>query len=168
MHTGLHRSGPLLFFPAQGAESLLPAILVLAVWASDTAAYFIGKKFGKKRLAPHISPRKTWAGLLAAMAGGVALIFVFGSVLRTGMGECVLVGALIGLLGQLGDILESVFKRVHGVKDSSSLIPGHGRSRSTESTAFFTVPFYHYRPGFPDEETDSGYWLNRLNRQINA
>jgi phosphatidate cytidylyltransferase len=126
-----------------------PAIVVLAVWATDTAAYFIGKKFGKKRLAPRISPRKTWAGLLAAMGGGVVVILIFGSMLQIAMWECVLVGALIGLLGQLGDILESVFKRVYGVKDSSSLIPGHGGMLDRIDSFLFTAPFaYHYLAGF--------------------
>lgn len=126
-----------------------PAIIALTVWATDTAAYFIGKAFGKKRLAPRISPRKTWAGLFAAMGGGVILIFVFGSILRIEMWECVLVGALIGLLGQLGDILESVFKRVYGVKDSSSLIPGHGGMLDRIDSFLFTAPFaYHYLAGF--------------------
>jgi len=126
-----------------------PAIIVLAVWATDTAAYFIGRKFGKKRLAPSISPRKTWAGLLGAMGGGAVLISVFGSVLQMDIWECVLVGALIGLFGQLGDILESVFKRVCGVKDSSALIPGHGGMLDRIDSFLFTAPFaYHYLAGF--------------------
>jgi phosphatidate cytidylyltransferase len=140
--------GLFYFFRLKELNPYYPAIIVLTVWATDTAAYFIGKTFGKKRLAPRISPRKTWAGLLAAMASGVALIFVFGSVLQIDMWECVLVGALIGLLGQLGDILESVFKRVYGVKDSSSLIPGHGGMLDRIDSFLFTAPFaYHYLAG---------------------
>jgi len=137
------------FFRLKELNPYYPAIIALTVWATDTAAYFIGKRFGKKRLAPRISPRKTWAGLLAAMGGGVLVIFVFGNTLRIDGWECVLVGALIGLLGQLGDILESVFKRVFGVKDSSSLIPGHGGMLDRIDSFLFTAPFaYHYLAGF--------------------
>jgi phosphatidate cytidylyltransferase len=126
-----------------------PIILILTIWASDTGAYFIGKTFGKKRLAPRISPKKTYAGLFGALFGGAALTLAFGRMLGLDIIESILVGSMIGLLGQLGDIFESIAKRVYGVKDSSGLIPGHGGMLDRIDSFLFSTPFlYHYLAGF--------------------
>lgn len=115
------RNGPL-----GGADVLF---LLLIVWASDIGAYFAGRIFGGPKLAPAISPNKTWSGacggLIAAMAVGVTLALVAG-----GEGRAPLmaagIAAILGLASQLGDLFESWIKRRYHVKDSSSLIPGHG------------------------------------------
>ncbi len=125
-----------------------PVILVLTIWASDTGAYFIGKTFGKRRLAPVISPKKTYAGLFGALFGGAVLTLACGRILGIGIIESVVVGAVIGLLGQLGDIFESIVKRVYSVKDSSGLIPGHGGMLDRIDSFLFSTPFlYHYLVG---------------------
>ncbi len=101
--------------------------LLLVVWATDTAAYFTGRAIGGPKLAPAISPKKTWAGfiggVLAAALAGVALGLIFDS------GQLAVVAAasaLVSVVAQMGDLIESGIKRRFGVKDSGRLIPGHG------------------------------------------
>ncbi len=99
--------------------------MLLVVWASDIGAYVAGRAFGGRRLAPAISPGKTWSGaaggLLAAALAGLALGASGGR-----LGGAVLVAVVLGIASQAGDLLESAIKRGFGVKDSGSLIPGHG------------------------------------------
>jgi len=101
--------------------------LFLVVWASDIGAYLAGRTIGGPRLAPAISPNKTWSGamggLLSAVAAGAAAAYV---IHPAPSGHVFLVTALLGLLTQAGDLFESWIKRRFQVKDSSSLIPGHG------------------------------------------
>lgn len=101
--------------------------LVFVVWASDIGAYAAGRIFGGPKLAPAISPSKTWSGaaggLLAAVAVGVG---VAGAAGAGAPGRAALVAAVLGAASQLGDLLESAVKRRFGVKDSGRLIPGHG------------------------------------------
>jgi len=127
---------------------LFPFILLLAIWASDTCAYLFGKRFGKRKLVPHISPKKTYEGLLGAMAGSTVVIVLSGKVLGMGILETVIVGAVTGILAQMGDILESAGKRLCATKDSSHLIPGHGGILDRMDSFIFTAPFlYHYLTG---------------------
>lgn len=99
--------------------------VLIVTSATDIFAYFAGKSIGGPKLAPHISPNKTWAGLI----GGIIGAGVFGAIvaLLFEMGDPFLfVGALMGLVAQLGDLYESWVKRRAGVKDSGTLLPGHG------------------------------------------
>jgi phosphatidate cytidylyltransferase len=104
-------------------------LLFVAVWVCDSAAYFAGRSFGRRPLAPVLSPKKTWEG---AAAGLVAAVLVCLAVQRWAMPDAlsplraVLVGAIVGTLGQVSDIAESMVKRDAGVKDSGALLPGHG------------------------------------------
>ena len=98
---------------------------MLVTWSTDIFAYFAGRSIGGPKLAPRISPNKTWSGLIGGMAGaavvGALAAWAFG------IGEPFLyAGAAMGLIAQLGDLYESRVKRRQGVKDSSSLLPGHG------------------------------------------
>ncbi len=101
--------------------------LFLVVWATDSAAYLAGSTVGGPKLAPDISPSKTWAGAVAGLAAGVAATIGFAQ-LFGGVADVRLVaaGALLSLLTQCGDLAESSLKRTFGVKDASDLIPGHG------------------------------------------
>lgn len=120
----------------------LALALMICVWASDTGAYFSGKTIGGPKMAPSISPNKTWAGLIggvAASAGGFALYAAFiGPWLTSVLGRDMTImegitipvilalGASITFSGQIGDLLISKQKRLVGVKDTGNLIPGHG------------------------------------------
>lgn len=111
--------------PAQGLETIF--WLFAVVWATDTGAYFAGRGFGGPRLAPRISPKKTWAGLV----GGIASAFVVGAVtarLLDGPGAVPLVvlSCATAVAAQAGDLWESWVKRHFSVKDTGGLIPGHG------------------------------------------
>jgi CDP-diglyceride synthetase len=101
-------------------------VLVLTVWAFDTFAYLSGRAFKRGRFLNHISPNKTWSGVIggtvAAVVVGGALAWGFGQWLPGGL----VMGFLIAVAGQAGDVAESMLKRTAGVKDSGSLIPGHG------------------------------------------
>lgn len=101
--------------------------LLLAIWATDIGAYAAGRAIGGPKLAPRISPKKTWAGLLGGMAAA-ALVGLALSPLATvsSPGAGALVAAVIAVVGQAGDLFESYMKRRCDVKDSGSLIPGHG------------------------------------------
>ena len=100
--------------------------VVLVVWASDIGAYLAGRMIGGPRLAPAVSPGKTWSGALGGLCS-VALVGVAASSLGGGTPvHGALMGALLGIASQIGDLLESVVKRRFGVKDSGWLIPGHG------------------------------------------
>ncbi|PVZ64909.1 phosphatidate cytidylyltransferase [Pelagibaculum spongiae] len=102
-------------------------ILMFLVWGADVGAYFTGKRFGKTKLAPKVSPGKTWEG----MAGGLVAALALGTILALAFG-LPLTGWLIGLMlltiiiSVPGDLFESVLKRSAGIKDSSNLLPGHG------------------------------------------
>lgn len=111
--------------PLYGAIGVV--LLFVAVWGTDTGAYVAGRAIGGPKLWPSVSPNKTWAGL----AGGVTTAAVLSAVLGTMIPgasplRLALFGALLGLAGQAGDLAESALKRRYGVKDASSLIPGHG------------------------------------------
>ena len=111
-----------------GAGRANVLFLFAVVWASDIGAYLVGRSLGGPKLAPAISPNKTWSGalggLLSAVAAGLAAAYVMGGAGLTG--RAALVAALLGLLTQAGDLFESWIKRRFHVKDTSSLIPGHG------------------------------------------
>ena len=103
--------------------------LLLLVWVCDSAAYYVGRRFGSHRLAPVVSPKKTWEGSI----GGFVAATVFGAVAggwwfvpELGPVRGALVGALASTAGQLGDLVESLWKRGAGVKDSGTFLPGHG------------------------------------------
>ncbi|MBC8038085.1 MAG: phosphatidate cytidylyltransferase [Rhizobiales bacterium] len=108
-----------------GISAILWVLVI--VWAADTLAYFGGKLIGGPKLAPIISPKKTWAGLGGAVAGGAVASAIFAAL--TGLGAVTILSLLAGLLAlaaQGGDLFKSALKRHCGVKDSGRLIPGHG------------------------------------------
>ena len=121
----------------------------LTTFASDTTAFFIGKALGRHRLAPSISPGKTWEGAIGGIVGSIiiSLFFTLPTPLNLPLswGQEVLLGVLVCIFGQLGDLVESLFKRNIGVKDSSQAIPGHGGFLDRmDSILFAGVVVYYY------------------------
>jgi len=119
---------------------------LVAVYFGDTTAFYIGRAYGKKKLAPRISPGKTVEGGLGAMAGSVA-----GAVLskllffpQLPLVHALILGAAVGWIGQLGDLWESLLKRSAQVKDSGALIPGHGGLLDRIDSVLFATPLVYY------------------------
>ncbi len=102
--------------------------VLLTVWATDIFAYLVGRSLGGPRLAPKISPKKTWSGLAGGVLAAAVVGWTFAYVLDSAASWALpmVLGALLALLAQAGDLMESGLKRRFGVKDSSNLIPGHG------------------------------------------
>ncbi len=116
------------------------AVLVLTVWSFDTFAYLSGRTFKKGRFLNHISPNKTWSGVIG---GTVAAIIVAG-VLAAAAGQWLpgglMLGFFVAVAGQAGDVAESMLKRTAGAKDSSNLIPGHGGILDRVDSFLFAAP----------------------------
>lgn len=111
--------------PVHGRETIV--WLLACIWATDIGAYFVGRAAGGAKLAPTISPGKTWSGLVGGMAWAAVTSAAVGYAF--GLGETIalaVIGAVLAVVGQCGDLLESAAKRRAGVKDSGRLIPGHG------------------------------------------
>lgn len=111
--------------PALGRETVL--WIVISIWATDIGAYVVGRAAGGARLAPRISPGKTWSGLVGGMAWAAVASAAAGYAF--GLGETIplaMIGAGLAVVGQIGDLVESAVKRSAGLKDSGTLIPGHG------------------------------------------
>jgi len=130
-----------------GARLVL--LLLIPIWINDTAAFFGGRKFGKTKLAPHISPGKSVEGFFFGLVGGVlASVGVWWLLLGDihtvfGSNQAVLIGIVVGLLGPAGDLAESAMKREAKVKDSGSFLPGHGGVLDrVDSILFPAIVFY--------------------------
>ena len=129
----------------QGRDPWLLLLMLAAVWAGDSAAFYIGTKWGRHKLAPVVSPNKSWEGAVAGMAAAL-LVAVGWSIWRTGSIDFALV-ALTGaaaMAAQIGDLVESMFKRAAGVKDSGNLLPGHGGVLDRIDALMFAAPVWHF------------------------
>lgn len=129
---------------APGAAWVL--FVLATTWLQDTGAYFAGRSFGRTKLAPTLSPQKTWEGAVGGMIGAVAGALVAWAVcgLPIGVVETVLLGVVAGVVGPLGDLAESMIKRQAKIKDASDLIPGHGGLLDRLDSVMFTAPVLYY------------------------
>lgn len=129
---------------ADGKQWLV--FLYFIIWASDIGAYSIGIPFGKHRLYEKVSPKKSiegFAGALAASAG-MALLCRSWFMPSIGMGEAVGIALMLAVVGAIGDLVESLFKRAAGVKDSGAVIPGHGGILDRMDSMLFAAPVLYY------------------------
>lgn len=111
-------------------------------WVGDTAAYYIGRKLGRHKLAPVVSPKKTWEGAIASIAFSVVFgILYLGNVRpQLAWAEIAIMAVIGNIAGQLGDLAESAIKRGAGVKDSGNLLPGHGGMLDRVDSSLFSLP----------------------------
>jgi phosphatidate cytidylyltransferase len=129
---------------AAGVQWVLFALAVN--WVGDIAAFYVGRTFGKHKLAPRISPGKSWEGAVSSM--GAAVLFGYGFFLwlrpAVSLMHMLLLSVLANSAGQAGDLAESALKRGAGLKDSSTLLPGHGGFLDRLDSSLFTMPVVYY------------------------
>jgi phosphatidate cytidylyltransferase len=121
-------------------------LALAAAFGGDTAAYYAGKRFGRRKLYPSVSPGKTWEGAVAGVLGTVLAMAIVRALLLPWLPwrHVVALGVLAAVVGQLGDLCESLLKRGAGVKDSGSLLPGHGGLLDRLDSLLFVAPLVYY------------------------
>ena len=138
--------------PVRSGTDGIPWIffILLVLWMGDTGAYIVGSMFGRTKLYPSVSPNKTvegaLAGLLFSLVTGLACRKIF--LPPISINHCIFLTAGISLIGQLGDLCESVFKRERGFKDSGTILPGHGGILDRIDSLLFAAPFLYYYKAF--------------------
>jgi len=122
-------------------------LLFVSVLLTDTGCYYFGKKFGKHQLAPIISPKKTIEGSIGGAFCAITGAFAVGYVINLAWYHCLIIGVLCTIFAQIGDLCESLIKRDAGVKDSGSLLPGHGGFLDRTDGYVFSIPiaFYYFK-----------------------
>ena len=127
-----------------GIDWLLFALLV--TFAVDTGAYMVGRSVGRHAMAPSISPNKTWEGSVGGFVSAVVAAMALGQVLDLNIAvwQQAVIGAVVGVVAQWGDLLESKLKRIADVKDAGSIIPGHGGLLDRLDSLLFTLPAVYY------------------------
>ncbi|HBX23779.1 MAG TPA: phosphatidate cytidylyltransferase [Desulfotomaculum sp.] len=122
--------------------------MLACTWASDTMAYLVGRKWGKHRIAPALSPGKTVEGAVGGVLGSIlaaAMVIFFNPHLSVAF--VLVLGTLVGIAAQVGDLVESAIKRQAGIKDAGGLIPGHGGILDRFDSMLFTAPLVYYYVG---------------------
>jgi phosphatidate cytidylyltransferase len=121
--------------------------LVVLIWTQDSAAYGVGLALGKHRMAPAISPKKSWEGAAGGWAAGILISLALRELFMKdlfGRWEIMVLAAVLGILAQMSDLMESLLKRCFGVKDSSALLPGHGGVLDRFDSFLLTAPFLYF------------------------
>ncbi|WP_159884335.1 phosphatidate cytidylyltransferase [Paenibacillus puerhi] len=120
-------------------------LVFLCIWTTDSGAYFTGSKFGKTPLWPTISPKKSVEGAIGGIVLSivVALAFAWSRPELLGYGQAVWIGVVIAVIGQMGDLIQSAYKRVKGIKDSGTILPGHGGVLDRTDSWLIVFPFLH-------------------------
>ena len=135
---------PLLRGTEQGLEWIV--FLLVVTFSSDTGAFFVGKAVGKRPLAPKVSPNKTWEGAIGGFAASILAAFIAALALDidAGLPLIAVLGALMGVVGQAGDLFESKLKRLADVKESGRLLPGHGGVLDRLDSIVFNLALVYY------------------------
>ncbi|GJL62622.1 MAG: phosphatidate cytidylyltransferase [Nitrospirales bacterium] len=138
--------GHLLRIRQLESGDLLIFFVIVVTWAADTGGYYIGASIGKRPIAPRLSPKKTVEGFIGGIIFSVALAILshFWFLPSISLHHCLIIGILLACVGLLGDLAESAFKRNAGVKDSGSLIPGHGGILDRIDSLLLTAPTFYY------------------------
>ena len=115
---------------------------MILIWVSDSSAYFVGSRIGRRKLFPSISPKKTWEGFYGAGMCTLIGAYVIASITQVNsLNFWILFALIIWVLGSLGDLIASHVKRIHGVKDSGSILPGHGGFFDRFDAFIYVLPF---------------------------
>jgi len=124
---------------------LIIITIFITLWMTDSAAYFVGSAIGKHKLFPRVSPNKSWEGAIAGFVFAVITLVVLKIFLLDFLDwiDIIAFGVIIGIFGQVGDLIESLIKRDAGVKDSSSIIPGHGGIFDRFDSLLFSAPIIY-------------------------
>ncbi len=124
---------------------LLIISVFASIWLCDSAAFFIGSAIGKYKLFPRVSPNKSWEGAIAGFIFAIAAVVAarFIAIDFITVEDAIIIGIIVGVFGQMGDLVESLIKRDAGVKDSSALIPGHGGILDRFDSFLFSAPFIY-------------------------
>ena len=119
---------------------------LIVVWASDIGAYVFGRKYGKRKLWPVISPNKTWEGSIGGIICAIVCTTIYVLIVPTGRNQLLLIGLsiVLSVVGQIGDLVESAIKRFYGVKDSGKILPGHGGILDRFDSLLFVLPVVAY------------------------
>ena len=145
----LYTVGLMVFIPMLKDLNNGTALVIftfLTVWTGDTGAYFSGKFLGKTKLLPRISPKKTWMGAVGGTTASMLVTYIYGILLfpQYNMVYLLTLGFIISVVGQLGDLCESLLKRAFGVKDSGTIIPGHGGLLDRIDAVMFAFPIVYF------------------------
>lgn len=130
---GTGREGPLLLL-----------FTLVIIWVGDTVAYFVGRSIGKHALAPQLSPKKTWEGTVASFLGSLIVGLMSARFITMPLPHLLAMAAVGNVAGQMGDLLESAYKRSAGVKDSGGLLPGHGGVLDRIDALILAIPVVWY------------------------
>ena len=122
-------------------DPFLPLGLLMLTWVLDSGAYFVGRWLGKRPLFPRISPKKTWEGSIGGAVLCIGLGVAMEQFLPAHSYNWIIIAAIISVFSQLGDLIESMFKRSIEIKDSGSLLPGHGGMLDRFDGVFVSTPF---------------------------
>lgn len=145
-HLGLLRGLPLSAGHPDRLGAFVVYFTLLITWAGDTGAYFVGRTFGRRPLFPAVSPKKTVEGAVGGVLASILAGVVGGAWLLPDLDlrDRVLLGAVGGIVGPVGDLVESLLKRDFGVKDAGEVIPGHGGVLDRFDSLFFVAPVVYY------------------------
>ena len=120
-------------------------MVMITAFVTDTSAYFAGVFFGKHKMTPVISPKKTWEGAVGGVIGTIIVSGIFGFFFMKPMiVDCMIMGFLGAVISMFGDLTASIFKRKMGIKDYGNLIPGHGGILDRFDSVLFTAPMIYY------------------------